>query len=152
MPLPVGSAAPPFSLRNQHRQRVSLEDLKGSPSVIVFIPLAFTSTCQSELCTIRDNLHQFNQANTRVVAITCNTLHSNNAWAEQQGFTFDILSDFWPHGETAKAYDNFNEIAGTANRTTYFLDKNGIITAVVASDEPGVARAHEEYEAVLAAL
>ena len=149
MSLAVGTPAPPFKLRNQRREEVSLEDLKGSRSAIVFIPFAFTGTCQGELCDIRDNLHKFNNADVKVVAITCNTLHSNGAWAEQQGFTFDILSDFWPHGEVSRAYDNFNEMAGAANRTTYFLDEDGIITNVIVADGPGMARPFAEYEVAL---
>ncbi len=150
MSLTVGSPAPGFSLRNQHRQPVSLEDLKGSKAAIVFIPFAFTKTCQGELCEIRENLHRFNESEVRVVAITCNTLHSNRVWAEQEGFTFDILSDFWPHGETARAYDTFNETFGYAERTTYFLDEQGVISGVIASDQLGMARPFSEYEALLA--
>jgi peroxiredoxin (alkyl hydroperoxide reductase subunit C) len=149
MALEAGTPAPPFALRNQRREKVTSDDLKGSKTVLVFIPFAFTSTCQGELCEIRDNLHRFNQSATRVVAITCNTLHSNAAWAEQQGFTFDILSDFWPHGETARAYDSFDENFGYAKRTTYFIDEEGVITSVIKSDELGVPRAFEEYERVL---
>jgi peroxiredoxin len=149
MALEVGTPAPDFSLRNQRRETVTLDDLKGDRSVVVFIPFAFTKTCEGELCEIRDNFHRFNDSGVRVVAITCNTLHSNGVWAEQQGFTFDILSDFWPHGRTASAYDSFDDAFGYAKRTTYFLDADGIITDVVKSDELGVARSFEEYEAAL---
>ncbi|MCI0678228.1 MAG: redoxin domain-containing protein [Actinobacteria bacterium] len=149
MSLEVGTSAPDFTLRNQRREKISLEDLKGERSVIVFIPYAFTSTCQGELCEIRDNLHRFNDAGVRVVAITCNTLHSNGVWAEQQGYSFDILSDFWPHGAVSRAFDTFDETFGYAKRTTYFLDDQAVITDVVKSDELGVARPFGEYERIL---
>jgi peroxiredoxin len=149
MPLETGTPAPPFALRNQRREKVALEDLRGSKVTLVFIPFAFTNTCQGELCEIRDNLHRFTDAETRVLAITCNTLHSNAAWAEQQGFTFDILSDFWPHGATARAYDTFDEDFGYARRTTYFIDEEGVITDVILSEELGVARPFSEYQAAL---
>ena len=149
MTLIVGQPAPDFSLRNQHRDKVGLEDLTGTTSMIVFIPFAFTATCQSELCEIRDHIGLFNQTDTRVVAITCNTLHANRVWAEQQGFEFDILSDFWPHGEVARAYEAFDENYGYAKRTTYLLDSNSVVTAVIASDELGVARQFSEYEEAL---
>ncbi len=149
MSLETGVPAPGFALQNQRREVVSLEDLKGSKAALVFIPYAFTKTCEGELCEIRDNLHRFNDSGVRVVAITCNTRHANAAWAEQQGFTFDILSDFWPHGETARAYDSFDDVYGYATRTTYFLNEEGVITGVVASDELGVARPFAAYEAAL---
>jgi peroxiredoxin len=149
MPLEIGTPAPNFTLLNQNREPVSLDDLKGSRAVIVFIPFAFTRTCEGELCQIRDEYSLFNDSDARVVAITCNTLHSNRVWSEQQGFHFDILSDFWPHGLVARKYDSFNEGYGYAERTTYFLDEEGIITAVTRSDQLGEARDFEDYRTAL---
>lgn len=149
MTLETGTPAPEFTLANQNREPVSLDDLKGAKSVIVFIPFAFTGTCEGELCQIRDEYALFQGANARVVVITCNTLHANKVWAEQQGFPFDILSDFWPHGAVARAYDTFNEERGYAERTTYFLDENNVITGSTSSDELRVARDFEDYRAAL---
>lgn len=149
MPLEIGTSAPDFTLLNQNREPVSLDDLKGSRSVIVFIPFAFTSTCESELCQIRDEYALFDDSDTRVVAITCNTLHSNRVWSEQQRLPFDILSDFWPHGAVARKYETFNEGYGYAERTTYFLDEEGTITGLTRSDL-GVARDFDDYRAALA--
>lgn len=149
MPLEIGTPAPDFTLLNQNREPVSLDDLKGSLSVIVFIPFAFTRTCEGELCQIRDESSLFNDSDARVVAITCNTLHANRVWSEQQAFQFDILSDFWPHGSVSRKYDTFNEGYGYAERTTYFLDADGIITAVTHSDQLGEARDFEDYRAAL---
>jgi peroxiredoxin len=145
----VGQTAPDFSLRNQHRDKVGLESLRGTKSTIVFIPFAFTRTCEGELCEIRDNSDLFANSDTKVVAITCNTLHANRVWADQQGFEFDILSDFWPHGEVARDYEAFDENYGYAMRTTYVLDSNLVVTAVITSDELGVARQFFEYEDAL---
>lgn len=147
--LAVGTAAPDFTLLNQDREPVSLQDLKGSKSVIVFIPFAFTSTCQGELCQIRDEYPLFADAGARVVAVTCNTLHSNKLWAEQQGFQFDILSDFWPHGGVTRAYETFNDGYGAAERTTYFLDADGVITGSTRSEAIGVGREFDAYRAAL---
>ena len=149
MTLAVGTPAPDFTLLNQNREPVGLDDLKGSRSVIVFIPFAFTRPCEGELCQIRDEISLFREANARVVAITCNTLHSNRVWADQQGFDFDILSDFWPHGAVSRKYDTFNEAYGYAERTTYFLDEEGVITEVIRSDELRQARDFEEYRTAL---
>jgi peroxiredoxin len=149
VPLEIGTPAPEFALLNQNREPVSLGDLKGSRSVIVFIPFAFTRTCEGELCQIRDGYSLFNESDARVVAITCNTLHANRVWSEQQAFQFDILSDFWPHGSVSRRYDTFNEGYGYAERTTYFLDADGIITAVTHSDRLGEARDFEDYRAAL---
>lgn len=149
MTLAPGAKAPPFELRNQRREKVSSEDLEGSKVALVFIPFAFTSTCQGELCEIRDNYGVFEGAGARVVAITCDTSATNARWAADNGFEFDILSDFWPHGEVSRRYDTFNERFGYAERTTYFIDESGTITDVVRSDQLGQARTFAHYEAAL---
>lgn len=147
--LEVGATAPLFELRNQRREKVSLDDLKGSRVALVFIPFAFTRTCEGELCEIRDNFEIFEEAGTRVMAITCDTTASNARWAEDNGFEFDILSDFWPHGEVSRRYGTFNETFGYAERTTYFIDESGNITDVVRSDQLSEARPFAHYEAAL---
>ncbi len=150
MTLDIGDEAPPFELRNQHRELVDLDDLIGRKSVVVFIPFAFTKTCENELREIRDNFHVFDRADARVIVITCDTTASNARWAADNGFEFDILSDFWPHGEVARRYDTFDETFGYARRTTYFLDEFATIIEVVSSDELRVARPFPAYEKALA--
>ncbi len=152
MPLEVGVPAPDFSLRNQHLETLSLSDLRGSKALLVFIPFAFTRVCQGELCQIRDHSASFAAVGARVVAITCNTPHANGAWARENGFDFDILSDFWPHGAVSRLYDTFDERLGYAARTTYVLDPEGTIRGVIASPELGTARPFEEYLPALKAL
>jgi mycoredoxin-dependent peroxiredoxin len=150
VPLETGTHAPGFTLLNQDREPVTLDDLKGGRSVIVFIPFAFTRTCEGELCQIRDEYALFNDAQARVVAITCNTLHANRVWREHRGFQFDILSDWWPHGAVSRLYDTFNEDFGYAERTTYFLDEEGVVTDVTLSENLGEGRDFEIYRSVLA--
>lgn len=149
MPLAVGTPAPGFTLFNQYREPVSLENLQGAKSAIVFIPFAFTRTCEGELCQIRDEQALFDEADTRVVVITCNTVHANRVWAEQQGFEFDILSDFWPHGAVARAYQSFNEDFGYAERTTYFLDEDCVVTGLTRSENLREAREFDDYRTAL---
>lgn len=150
MTLPVGSRAPSFALRNQRREQVTLEELKGQTAVLVFIPFAFTRVCEGELCEIRDNADLFETADARIVAITCNAGPVNAKWAEENEFDFDILSDFWPHGEVSRSYDTFNEQLGYAERTTYILNQEGLITDVIRSEELRTARPFQQYVEALA--
>ncbi|MFQ5947890.1 MAG: redoxin domain-containing protein [Acidimicrobiia bacterium] len=152
MPAEVDRPAPDFSLRDQERNVVSLEDLKGRKSLIVFIPFAFTRVCQSELCAIRDRITDLEARGANVVAITCNTVHSNKRWSEDQGFGFPVLSDFWLHGATAQAYGCFDDTFGYTKRYTYVLDESGVVREIVKSDELGQAREFEAYLAALARL
>ena len=147
--LSVGTPAPEFTLRTIDKSEVSLSDFRGKKTLLVFIPFPFTGTCEGELCKLRDDLATLTDLDAQIVVITCDTIPSNAKWAAENGFDFPILSDFWPHGETVKAYDNFNDKVGAANRTTYVLDAEGIIREVISSDSLGTPREHELYEEAL---
>jgi peroxiredoxin len=152
MTLAVGTKAPAFELRDQDKNLVSLEDLKGTKSLIVFIPFPFTGNCEAELCAIRDNLADLNDVDAKVVAITCHAVATNAAWASQNAFHFPVLSDYWPHGSVTTAYDNFNDDLGCAMRTTYVLDADGIIRDVIKVDTLGERREFSAYTEALATL
>ncbi len=123
----VGSPAPDFTLKNQHGQDVTLSQLRGRNVVVLFYPFAFSGICTGELCEIRDNLSAFNDADAEVLAISCDPMFSLRAWSDQDGYTFSLLSDFWPHGEVARAYGIFQEGPGAAARGTYVIDREGIV-------------------------
>ncbi len=60
-----------------------------------------------------------------MLGVSVDTPFALKAWAEQQGYQFPLLSDFWPHGEVAKKYGVFNEQAGLALRGTFLIDTEG---------------------------
>ncbi len=148
----IGQIAPPFQLHDQDRNVVTLESLKGGNALIVFIPFPFTERCEGELCAIRDRYSELEDMDANVVAITCDTLPANKAWSDANGFTFRVLSDFWPHGHISRAYGVFNEQFGCANRVTFVLDADGIVKDVVASGGLGSSRDFDDYTAALEAL
>ncbi|MFS0886199.1 peroxiredoxin [Aeromicrobium sp. 179-A 4D2 NHS] len=123
----VGMPAPDFTLKNQHGQDVTLSELRGRNVVVLFYPFAFSGICTGELCEIRDNLSAFNDADAEVLAISCDPMFSLRAWADQDGYSFSLLSDFWPHGAVAKAYGIFQEGPGAAARGTYVIDREGVV-------------------------
>ncbi len=123
----VGSPAPDFTLKNQHGEDVSLSALRGRNVVVVFYPFAFSGICTGELCEIRDNLNIFSGADAEVLAISCDPMFSLRAFADQDGYSFSLLSDFWPHGEVARSYGIFEEGPGAAARGTYLIDREGIV-------------------------
>ena len=150
--LSVGSIAPDFELKDQHGAKVSLSSLKESKNVVVlFIPFAFTGTCTGELCAIRDDLSAFQNDDVQVLAISCDSPFTQKVFAEQEGYKFPVLADFWPHGATAKAYQIFNEDLGCALRGTFIIDKAGVIRWAVVNGL-GDARNNGDYKAAIAAL
>jgi len=146
----VGQPAAPFQLPDQEGNPSTLEDLAGSKSLIVFIPFPFTGICDAEVCAIRDDLGALGDLDARIVVITCHAKPTNARWATEHGIDFPVLSDFWPHGEVARAFGVFDERLGVANRTTFVLDAEGIVRQVIASGSLGTAREHDAYASALA--
>ena len=117
----------------------------------MFYPYAFSRVCTGELCEVRDHLPTFQSEDVQLLAVSCDPVHSLRAYAEQDGLTFPLLSDFWPHGEVAAAYGVLNEQRGCANRSTFIVDKQGVLRWSVHSAMPD-ARDLEEQAKVLADL
>ena len=152
MPLDVGTEAPDFTLRNQNNEQVTLSSFRGDRSVLlVFYPFAFTGICSGELCQLRDDLGAFENEAVTTLAISTDTVFSLKTWADREGFRFNLLSDFWPHGAVTKSYGVFNEMAGMANRGTFLIDTTGTIR-FAEMNEPGQARDQNAWKQALAAL
>jgi peroxiredoxin len=153
MAVEAGQEAPDFTLKDQHGNDVTLSSFRGKDNVvIVFYPFTFTGVCEGELCSLRDDRSDFTAKNAQVLAVSCDSRHSQAMWAKQQGFDFPVLSDFWPHGAVAKAYGVFNEALGCANRATFVIDKAGTVVDTFASPDLGTPRDKAAYEAALARL
>jgi peroxiredoxin len=152
MALENDTQAPDFQLVNQYGQTVQLSDFRGEKSVaLVFFPLAFSSTCTSELCELRDNLSLFEDSSVELIGISVDSRHTLRAWGEREGYRFNLLADFWPHGGVAKEYGVFLEKKGYSNRATFLIDTQGIIRASFIT-APGEARSLAAYRAALEEL
>ena len=151
MSVDVGSKAPDFTLVNEERQPVKLSEQRGRPVVLAFFPAAFSSVCTKELCTFRDSLSRFNQAQAQVYGISVDTFFTLKAFHDQQGYNFPLLSDF--NKETIRNYGVFNEdmigLKGIAKRAVFVIDKEGVVRHRQVLDD---ARHEPDYEAVFKAL
>ena len=148
----VGSQAPDFTLKDQNNQDVALSSFRGDRSVlVVFYPFAFSGICTGELCAVRDDLADFQNDQVQILAISADHPYALKAWSEAQGFDFPLLSDFWPHGEVAKAYGVFNESRGMAVRGTFLVDKAGTVQFAEVNG-PGEARDQDGWRKAVAAL
>lgn len=148
----IGDEAPDFELPNQFGEKVRLSSFRGQKNVVlIFFPKAFTGTCTAELCAIRDDLPDFVNDDVVTFGVSCDSPPALKVFAEEQGYDYDLLSDWWPHGETASAYEVFLPELGHARRATFIIDKEGIITGKVTSGL-GDARSNDDYRSVLAEL
>ncbi|KIS27395.1 peroxiredoxin [Arthrobacter sp. SPG23] len=147
----VGELAPDFELVNQYGEPVRLSDLRGRNVVVVFYPFAFSGICTGELCEIRDNLSLFEDANATVLALSVDSKFTLRAYGEKEGYGFDLLADFWPHGGVASQYGVFDPNSGMAQRGTFIIDADGIVRYVVVNPR-GQARDLAGYRAALSEL
>ena len=152
MALENDTQAPDFELANQFGEHVRLSDFRGiHPVALVFFPLAFSSTCTTELCELRDNIALFADSNVELLGISVDSKATLRAFAEAEGYEFTLLADFWPHGAIAKEYGVFLPEKGFANRASFLIDTRGIIRASFIT-APGEARSLAAYRAALEEL
>ncbi len=149
MALEIGTEAPDFDLANQFGERVRLSGFRGvRPVALVFYPLAFSGTCTGELCELRDRFDLFADRDVELLAISVDSKAALRAWAEQEGYPFQLLADFWPHGGVAREYGVFLDEKGYANRATFVVDEAGVIRAAFVT-APGEPRSLQAYRAAL---
>ncbi len=152
MSVSVGEKAPDFTLTNQHGEEVTLSSFHGKkPVVLVFYPLSFSGTCTGELCEIRDNLTLFVSADVALLAISVDSKFTQAKFAEDQGYDFDLLADFWPHGAVSQLYDVFLEEKGHGTRGTFVINIDGELVAKFITS-PGQARDLNSYKKALELL
>lgn len=152
MALQVGDEAPDFELKDNHGRTVRLSDFRGEKNVVLlFYPFAFTGVCTGELCELRDNLPQFTDRDTQLLAVSNDSVHTLRVFGEQEGLEYPLLSDFWPHGNVSRAYGVFDEDKGCAVRGTFILDKTGTVRWTVVNGLPD-ARDLTEYVKALDTL
>jgi mycoredoxin-dependent peroxiredoxin len=131
----TGDQAPEFDLEVRRGERVRLADFRGRRNVLlVFHPLAFTAVCEEEALDLQEHLDAFDAAETDVVLVSCDSSAARQAWREKLGATYTFASDFWPHGEAARAYGVFDEQTGTPVRGTFLIDKDGVVIWTLVND------------------
>jgi mycoredoxin-dependent peroxiredoxin len=131
----TGSEAPDFDLQVEGSTRVRLGDYRGRRNVLlVFHPFAWTEVCEEEARDLQENLPSFEDAETDVLLVSCDSAASRQAWKEHLGLTYELASDFWPHGEAARAYGVFDEARGASVRGTFLIDKDGVVVWSLVND------------------
>ena len=156
MAVEVGQVAPEFSLYDTERTKRSLSEFKGKNVVLAFVPGAFTGTCTTEMCDLRDQMSQFNSINAEVLGISVDPPFSQKAWADANNLNFTILSDF--NREATKAYDvAWNNMAGlegytAANRAVFVVDKEGVVRYKWLAPSPADLPDYDEIRQALSRL
>ncbi len=130
MSLRIGDKAPDFSLYSSDKILTHLSDFKGRNVVLLFFPLAFTSTCTKELCATRDDISVYNDLDTEVLAISVDSPQTLARYKLEYELNFKLLSDF--NKIAIRSYDTMYEefslgMRGVAKRSVFVIDSEGLI-------------------------
>ena len=150
MAIDRGDPAPGFDLVDHRGSAIRLSAFT-QPVLLAFFPLALSGTCTNELGELAAHHDEFAAAGVSVLGVTVDSTFALKAWAEREDVVFALLSDFWPHGETARAYGVFREDVGFADRVSFLIDAAGVIQARIEVGPDGV-RTMNEYRPVLESL
>jgi peroxiredoxin len=150
MPLKPGDEAPDFALRSHRGGTVKLSDFRGKRQVVVaFHPLAFTPVCATQMAGYEADLAKFEEMGAVVLGISVDAQPAKSAWARTLGtISFDLLSDFHPHGEVARKYGVYRENDGISERALFVVDKQGQIAWAKVYDIPQQPDNRELLEAL----
>lgn len=147
----MGQVAPDFKLKGPGGQPVTLSEYRGDRNVVlVFYPLAFSSTCAHQLPDVQAAVPRIEALDGVVFGISVDSHHANTAFAKHLGLTFTLLSDF--KHEASLAYGVFSERFGTSGRATFVIDKRGIVVHKDVSEAPGDVDAIPSVEKVVEVL
>jgi peroxiredoxin len=130
MAIQIGDKAPNFTLFSSDKAQISLENYQGKNVVLLFFPMAFTSVCTAELCSMRDDIALYNNLNAEILAISVDSPFTLAKFKEEQQLNFPLLSDF---NKTVSAmygalYEEFVlGMKGVAKRSAFVIDKEGMV-------------------------
>jgi glutaredoxin-dependent peroxiredoxin len=155
MSIRIGQAAPDFTLYDSEKKQVTLSDLKSHNVLLLFFPLAFTKTCTEELCHVRDNISDFNNADAKVFGISVDALHTLAKYKADQQLNFTLLSDF--NKDVSRLYDSIYEMfgynmKGVSKRSAFVIDKEGIIRYAEVLDNAGEIPDFDKIQSILKGL
>ena len=126
MSLIIGQPAPQFTLTSSSLKPVSLSDFKGRKVVLHFFPLAFTGTCTTQLCTMRDNFGYYDGLNAVILGISVDSPFVLGKFKEAINLQFELLSDF--NKDVSIAYQTIYDefifgMKGVSKRAAFVIDE-----------------------------
>lgn len=155
MPLQPGDAAPDVKLPSDALETVSFTDFAGErPVVVLFFPLAFTSTCTEEMCTMAEDMSAYRELDAQVLAVSVDSPFVLQRFKKECGADFPFLSDF--NREAARAFGVLRPeplgpgLLGTSDRSAFVIGRDGKVSYTWFSKNPGLLPPFEEIKEALA--
>ncbi len=131
-----GTPAPDFTLPDQDGNEVSLEDLKGQTSVLVFYPLDFSPVCTDQLNVYQEVLGELEERGAKLYGVSVDSAYAHKEFATKGNLTMPLLADFHPKGEVAKRFGVYIEERGIAGRALVMIGPDGVVSWSYMSPSP----------------
>ena len=131
-----GTPAPDFTLKTEDGGKLGLTDLRGSTTVLVFFPFAFSPVCTDQFSVYQEVLGEFEARGAKLYGVSCDASWSLKAFREKLGVSIPMLSDFEPKGETCRVFGVYHP-GGFPQRALVIVDPDGIVKWSYEADSPG---------------
>ncbi len=157
MGINVGDQAPDFTLTSKRGdlEDVALSSFRGNRNVVLlFFPLAYTSVCTDEMCSVSGGLSEYDNLNAQVLAISVDSPFAQEAWADQNNISIPLLSDFNKEVSAAYGaqYQDLLGFRGVAKRAAFVVDKEGIVRYAEVSEDATVLPDFDAVKRCLSAI
>lgn len=157
MGINVGDRAPDFTLKSKRGdlEDVALSSFRGNRNVVLlFFPLAYTSVCTDEMCSVSEGLAEYDNLNAQVLAISVDSPFAQEAWADQNNISIPLLSDFNKEVSAAYGaqYQDLLGFIGVAKRAAFVVDKEGIVRYAEVSEDATVLPDFDAVKRCLSAI
>jgi peroxiredoxin len=163
MSIKIGDKAPDFTLVTKTAEGPQLvklsEHIGKSNIVLLFVPMAFTGVCTTELCDVSSGISAYEALDAKVFAISGDNPFAQEAWAQKEGITVPLLSDY--EHNVAKSYGIAYEqflpeanliMGGVPKRSAFVIDKDGVVRFADVQDHPKDLPDFDALKTVLGAL
>jgi peroxiredoxin len=131
-----GTPAPDFTLTDQDGEQVSLEDLRGQTSVLVFYPLDFSPVCTDQLNLYQEVLPQLEQSGAKLYGVSVDSAYCHKAFQRHLGTTIPLLADFEPKGDVARRYGVYIDGRGHNQRALVMIGPDLVVRWAYQSPSP----------------
>jgi glutaredoxin-dependent peroxiredoxin len=152
MTIQVGDKAPDFKLISSETKEVALSDFQGKNVILHFFPAAFTGVCTTQLCTVRDAIHLYENDNATVLAVSVDLPFTLAKFKEDQKLNFTLLSDF--NKDVSRSYGAIYEdwilgLKGVSKRAAFVINPEGIVIHAEVLENAGELPDFEKINAAL---
>ena len=131
----IGEQLPQFTSTTTEGAAFTLDDLKGSPTVLYFYPKDNTSGCTLEAKSLRDGKEELKRRGFKIVGVSPDSVKSHQNFCQKHDLNFTLLSDADHSLSDALGVWRLKKMCGREYmgivRTTFLLDAEARVMDII---------------------